>query len=384
MKILFVSHDASRTGAPILFLNFIRWFKENSDIPFEILLKSGGELEDVFAQLGKCSIYDREPALWRGRLGTFIKKRWPFARKQTQLVDGYRHFGISLIYTNTLTNGDILHQLADLQCKVITHVHELENYIHSCGKDNLDKVIKYTDHFIAPSHAVKDNLVLNHGIDSSKIDVVYEFLGEGIIGGSELSTAKADVLTSLSIPGGSFVVGACGTTDWRKSPDLFVQVAAYVDRHYPAGSICFLWVGGAITWELEYDIKKLGLDNIRFVSHTDKFIDYINCMDVFVLTSRVDPCPLVCLEAASLGKPVICFDGAGGMPEFVEADAGFVAPYLSLEKMAEQIMILYGDRDLLAKLGQQGQRKVSARHDVNVAGAEILSLINRVVNDNHG
>lgn len=380
-KILFVSHDASRTGAPILFLNFIRWFKENSPIPFEILLKSGGELEPVFAQLGKCTIYENEPVHLKNRPGHFKNKWWPIWNKRVQFISRYRRAGIGLIYSNTITNGEILHLLSGLKCKVITHVHELENYIHSCGKDNLEKVVKYTDHYIAPSKAVKENLVLNHGIDGDKIDVIYEFLGEGLLGGSKISASRGNVLARLSIPVGAFVVGACGTTDWRKSPDLFVQLAGYVKRRYPEVPIYFLWVGGMITWELEYDIKKLGLDNIRFVTHTREFIDYINCMDVFVLTSRIDPCPLVCLEAASLGKAVICFEGAGGMPEFVEEDAGFVAPYLGLEIMAEQVMALFGDRDLLARLGQQGQWKVKKRHDVNIAGAEIVSLINTVVNN---
>ena len=37
-RVLFISHDAYRTGAPMVLLHFIRWFKENTDVPFEILL----------------------------------------------------------------------------------------------------------------------------------------------------------------------------------------------------------------------------------------------------------------------------------------------------------------------------------------------------------
>ena len=39
-----------------------------------------------------------------------------------------------------------------------------------------------------------------------------------------------------------------------------------------------------------------------------------------------DPYTLVCLEAAALEKPYVCFEGAGGSPEFVEEDCGFVVP----------------------------------------------------------
>ena len=47
-KVLFVSHDASRTGAPILLLNFLKWLKENTEISFITLLKQGGVLEPEF------------------------------------------------------------------------------------------------------------------------------------------------------------------------------------------------------------------------------------------------------------------------------------------------------------------------------------------------
>jgi hypothetical protein len=43
-KILFISHSAGRTGAPLMLLNFLTWVKENSDITFEALLKTSDEL----------------------------------------------------------------------------------------------------------------------------------------------------------------------------------------------------------------------------------------------------------------------------------------------------------------------------------------------------
>ena len=65
--------------------------------------------------------------------------------------------------------------------------------------------------------------------------------------------------------------------------------------------------------------------------------DWFRAGDVFLLPSREDPFPLVCLEAAEAGMPVVCFAEAGGMPDFVEDDAGFVVPYLDVEAMAEAV-----------------------------------------------
>jgi hypothetical protein len=44
-KVLFIGHDASRTGAPLLLLELIKWLTSNSSIKPSVLLKQGGELE---------------------------------------------------------------------------------------------------------------------------------------------------------------------------------------------------------------------------------------------------------------------------------------------------------------------------------------------------
>ena len=61
--ILFVSHDATRSGAPIELLHFLRWFKRNSDRPFSVLLGRGGELVADFEKLADTWSIDR--SCWR-------------------------------------------------------------------------------------------------------------------------------------------------------------------------------------------------------------------------------------------------------------------------------------------------------------------------------
>lgn len=357
MKVLFISHDAARCGAQILLLNFLNWVKNNSSIPFDILLKKGGELESDFFRLSKCHVY-KQPAEHEDNLETH-----------------YRKGAVGLVYSNTITNGDLLEQLSYLQCPIITHVHELENYIYLCGETNFNKVDRHTSLYIAASRAVKENLMNNHGITPERIRVVHEFIPTENYSEMKIIESREKIRQELSIPKNAFVIGASGTTDWRKSPELFVQLAGYMKRHHADLPLYFLWVGGHASWEIEYDISKLGLNTVRFVSHTSNAIDYFNVMDVFALVSRIDPYPLVCLEAASLGKPVICFDHAGGMQEFVEDDCGFVVPYLGIAEMAEKILLLQNTPSLGSRLGARGQQKVRERHDVSVAGREIIAII---------
>jgi glycosyltransferase involved in cell wall biosynthesis len=372
VKTLFVSHDASRTGAPLLLLAFLRWMRDETDVEFRVLLKNGGDLERDFAAVAPCTnLRWGEPPRRRG--GIFGRFRKPVPPPGLPRLDD-----IDLVYSNTITNGAVTAALAASGRPVITHVHELENYIHSCGPENLEQVKRHTTLFVTASRAVKHNLVAAHGIPDGRVAVVHSFVPTRSLSADRATRTRAEVRASLGIPEGAFVVGGCGTTDWRKSPDLFVQLAAEVRRRAGGAPVHFLWVGGQLSFELRWDLERLGLSNVTFVPHTDRVVEHYAAMDAFALTSRIDPFPLVCLEAAALGKPVLCFDGAGGMPEFVEDDCGFVVPYLELGAMAERIVSLEADRPRARALGDAARRKVSERHDVSRAAPEIVDLMRRV------
>jgi hypothetical protein len=64
-RVLFVSHDASRTGAPIFLLRFLRWFRDHHPIPFRILVVSPGEMLPEFESVGPTHVFERESRLQR-------------------------------------------------------------------------------------------------------------------------------------------------------------------------------------------------------------------------------------------------------------------------------------------------------------------------------
>jgi len=58
LKILFISHYAARTGAPILLLRLIEQIKIYSNLEILILLKNDGALKEDFEKLGKTFIWN--------------------------------------------------------------------------------------------------------------------------------------------------------------------------------------------------------------------------------------------------------------------------------------------------------------------------------------
>jgi glycosyltransferase involved in cell wall biosynthesis len=132
--------------------------------------------------------------------------------------------------------------------------------------------------------------------------------------------------------------------------------------------------------EFEHDVHVAGLtEKVRFTGAVLKPADYLAAADVFVLTSREDPYPLVCLEAAAVAKPIVCFAGAGGMPEFVEEDCGFVVPYLDIMAMADRVVLLLDSLECRVTMGAAARRKVTERHDVSRAAPRIMEIIERTI-----
>jgi glycosyltransferase involved in cell wall biosynthesis len=385
-KILFITPGASRAGGNVFLLNFLKWFKRHSDVPFVTIYGHGGELEEDFKSLSKAFKFDYEPRpesfFSRPSSAFFRRVKW----RERFLARQIARENIDLIYANAVTNHKILNALPDLRVPVISHCHELESVIHRTGLEGFEQTKKRTSHFIAVSEAVRKNLIENHDVPSEKISLQHGFIPLENFSENELAEKNKRIREELEIPVNAFLVGASGTMYWRKAPEIFVQIAAAVHRLSPEIPIYFVWVGGAAKgdfrfFEMEYDAKKLGLEKyVRFLEHQPNPLDYYAALDVFAMVSREDPYPLVCLETASLGKPVICFADAGGMPEFVENDSGFIVPYLDTGAFAGRILELYANPDLRAKMGASAARKVRERHDITASAPRIIEIINKVLN----
>ena len=365
-SILFISHDASRTGAPIVFLNFLKWLRLNTGVHFIIILREGGELKDDFCEIAPTFILDR---------GSMSR-----ATIASELID----YNIGLIFSNTAVNGDVLELLNKFECPVISYIHELEHVITTyCGIDNFKKVKQYTNQYIAASSPVKDNLVLNHGIKKEYIEVVNE--GIPLIDRSleDQSRVREELYLKFGIPKNALIVGGCGTISWRKGTDLLIQVASAVCQDKKTNlPIHFVWMGGPTEGtyfeELAYDIEKLKLQPFfHFLGVQSDSLSYLSILDVFVLPSREDAFPLVCLEASSLGKPIVCFRESGGIHEYVESDCGFVVSYLNLMEMSSKILVILEDQNLRIRLGSNGKSKVVSLYSIDKISKEIVYLIQK-------
>ncbi|WP_053406125.1 glycosyltransferase family 4 protein [Persicobacter sp. CCB-QB2] len=375
MNILVIGHEASRTGAPILLEHWCRWIKTNTKHDIRILLINGGEIEPEYQEIASCQVLKKN--LYGKWMPKFFRRK-KLEYSNVKLEDD--HFQPDIIYANTSASSHISSQLKEkYQVPCITHIHELEKIIDKLGNKMWVDNLKTTDIFIVVSKAVKQNLIQNRNVPEQKIRLHYGMSDLINFKRQKLNISEKNQLKKeLGIAENALLVGASGTIIKRKGYDWFIKTAALCKVKYPDLNISFLWVGGD-----EKKLHKLKKDHtatlaeadITFIPNTASPQKYYSLFDVFYMCSIEDPFPLVVLENAALGNPTVCYQNAGGIPEFVKEDAGFSVPFTDVEAAADKFALFYNDRSLLASMGKTAENRALTNHNIEKISSEIMETL---------
>jgi glycosyltransferase involved in cell wall biosynthesis len=381
-RILALSHDAGRTGAPIGLLAFLQWWRRETDQPVASIVRSPGPLVPAFQELGPCLVLG-DTWLHRTRIGRRLLHRLPPAvGQQRRAILGFaRRQNPSVVYANTLTHGALLDVLAPLATPTVSHAHELEYWITRAGPENLRLVRRHTHHYLAAAEAVRQHLIAPVGIPAERITVVHEHIAR--LPALPAPQTRQVERQRLGLPAEAFVIGGCGAEHWRKGRDLIPGVLQAVRRRLPDRDVRFLWIGQPGTAEeertLRYDLRLTGtLDAYATSGEVKDPFPLYAALDAFALLSREDPFPLACLEAAAAGAPVLCFEGAGGMPEFTGRGCGLSVPYLDLDALAGQVAWLDAHPDAARTMAATARLEVEAAHLPHRTGPRLLDVLQRV------
>ncbi len=386
-QILFVSHAASMSGAPIVFLEIIKEFKKQSTIPFKIVVFEDGPLVKEFMLVGDTFIWKskvknkpagqiRNPIIL---LFSIVVKRIKQYLRGQYILHCVRNS--SLVFFNTIANGTLHQKMLPLKCKFVCYVHELEAAFHSITKpDTLKTIVGNTDLFLAVSEAVKHNLVINHSVAADKIKIFYPTIAQANRKKDDYIEFIESFKSKNQIPVDAVIIGVIASNEWRKGFDLFLPLVLIYLNRYPESNVRFVWKGfredSSSSFYNLYDIEKFCLQKrALIIPHGNDGMEYISCFDIHLLLSREDPYPLVIQETASFGIPTVCFLGAGGSPEFIEQDSGICVPYGDLIKMADALNELAENDGLRTEMGRTAKNKVLSRHNQKKTTVDIIDTL---------
>lgn len=360
-RVVVATHEVTRTGAPMSLLHLLRWLVAHTELELEVVVAGpgddGGQLLADFEALVPTRV---APGLFDAG-GT---ERLP---------------PCDVLYVNSVFAAGCLRHLPDRRPYVLSRVPELGMALRQLPEDDGAALFAGTDRFIAVSGAVRRLLVETYGVAADAIAVVpgsVDLAGVAPPTPAEVAARRAE----LGVPEDGFLVGAAGTTDWRKGPDLFVRVAMLVAERLGGPHAHFAWLGGEpggpAFWRAESRVRAAAAPPVHFLGSRPDPYAWFGALDVFALTSREDPFPRVCMEAAALGVPIVTFEN-GGAPELVAKGCGVVVPYLDLDAMADAVVDLLRDGDRRRALGERGREVVRADHTVDAGGPATLAEIER-------
>lgn len=384
-RLLAVSHDASRTGAPAMLVHFLRWVHEHRPgaLDVEVVLLRGGPLEADFGAFGPVTVLaplDRwtKPEIAGLGLRKVGRPAWADAMTTARLRARLARLrGHDVIWLNSVASAPVLRGLPPAPGqRVLTAVHELDQVLDVVAPVDWRALLDRTDRFLAGADGIATNLLRRPGVAPERVRVGHEFIDvrREIDGTARPEAADGRALRHrLGIPDDAFVVGGCGPTAWRKAPDLFLRLGVALRHHHEATggrAVHLVWIGGPVDGvkfaPLAHDLRVAGLaGTVHFIGPQQDLTEPFAMFDAFALTSREDALPLVCLEAARAGRPVLAFDNTCLDEVFRDGEGVFV-PFLDVDAMAARIARWAGAPDEARAMGERARARVLDAFDVSV------------------
>lgn len=431
-----VSHEASRTGAPLIILKVVKWLVEKYQFKCSIILLDGGEIVDDFKKYG--TVYNiKDMGLSSNHLTSTIVA--------TFLASIFKYKPLFTI-VNSATSHQVCEGLHRLGFPYYCLTHE---FADPYWPQQLNNMLQ-AEHVFVPSNIVQDSFGRKDGIEKeylSKISVLRQGVLTEEFGSSitkkeakskwiaELKNPrkieveqieksietnkktldklkeetnpeneyKLDELSKLleteqlrldklyeqgnevAITENTKIILGSGFAHGRKGIDLFYNIIVNVFNKIEDEDVVFAWLGhynasnyNSIEYWINYDLKKTGLDKkVIFIGNKvqDEVDIYFKAADLFLLTSRMDPFPCVTLEAMACGLPVVGFDNATGSTEVIAGKEHTVFPYLNIEKTSDGIINLLHNKDLSNKIGAENTQIIQKDYAFENYVDEIVNFI---------
>jgi glycosyltransferase involved in cell wall biosynthesis len=364
--VLLVTHESSRTGAPILAYNIAKRLGRRHNVV--VVALAGGELIDAFDAAGATTVGPLNCAQWG-----------PVEMKHlvTRLLAAYRP---AYAIVNSIASWMIVPALARAFVPVVLLVHEFASYTRpkSTMRDALDwaSEIAFSADIVACSA---------RGEHPNLARRTVHIMPQGECELPPIACAKANssdlerLRLTFRPPGmeDSFVVLGCGTVQLRKGVELFIACATATRALALKRPVRFIWIGGGFDPEgdvnyscyLGDQITRSGVsDRVAIIEPIADLEPAYAMADAFLLSSRLDPLPNVTIDAALRGLPVICFEGASGTAEFLSRDGSTrdcVVPHLDVKAAATVIAELAGDETKRLRLSEAIQKRARAVFDMD-------------------
>ncbi len=156
-----------------------------------------------------------------------------------------------------------------------------------------------------------------------------------------------------------------------KNHHMLIEAMSYVHKKYP-NAMLYLAGEGELMESVSLQVKEAGLDNnVVFLGNVDNIPDLLPTMDVLVLSSKSEACPMVILEAMASEVPVIG-TRVGGVPELI-TNNGMVVDCDDVEGFARAMCKMI-EKPVMKEEMKANSRKLVKKYDVDMISQQYEKL----------
>lgn len=349
--LLFVSHDLTLSGAPILLLHLATWCQRNSMF-VTVIAPADGPLREKYEAARIPVIID--PLCETGHES--------FARFAGDF---------DCVLANTVRTEGAVRAAHEAQVPVIWWVHETqvgEHYLREEPK--LRSALPLADAILAPTERTAS---VYRPFTEARIQCSpYGIPDVREQAGTAPGAGSKDILRFLLL----------GSIEPRKGQDILLEALALLPD-WVAKVSEFRLVGRVMDPEFGAKVEAAarGRANVSIEAETDHrhALDAIRRCDVLVCSSRDEALPVTILEALSLGKAILTARVGGIGEVLTDAADALLVKAEDPKALASAIQRLVDNPDLARRLGQAGRATFEEKFTQDRFGSDFADLVAEVI-----
>ena len=313
MRVLAVTHEASRTGAVLAFLEALPVLR---DLATELVVvnKTPGPLSPRLQAAADELLEVPRPLLSQGRRIARVRGLDRFVPRIERAIahSVVRAVRPDFVYASTVLSSEYATAAQQFGIPVCLHVHEAQPLSGwALGRSRVD-VTRLP--MVAPSEFIAREL---HELSGMPVPVLLGPL-------RPLGAGDGGPTVDLPWTGDRLRVVGCGSVAPWKGPAQWLAAAAEL-ADVDGRTVEWAWVGsGDQLAALRAETQRRGLgDRVHWLGEQTEVAPFLASADLFALTSANEPLGLVLLEAAAVGVASVAFE-SGGVREILVDDRALV------------------------------------------------------------
>jgi glycosyltransferase involved in cell wall biosynthesis len=217
---------------------------------------------------------------------------------------------------------------------------------------------RFTDRLILVSHADLGRAIKHRLAPQDRMVVILN----GIALPESLSAESREIKRrELNLEPGRPVVGTVARLHRQKGILYLLHAAPMIMERFPEARIVVVG-DGPLGRRLRRRARALGLgDRVLFLGARTDAREVMALFDIFVLPSLWEGLPLVLVEAAALGKPIVSTAVDGANEVIDDGKTGVLVPPRAPHAIAEAVIALLADRTKASRLAERAKAVIPAR-----------------------